>query len=1039
MERLSLIRTALRAALAAALLGATAVPLASQAAGTVRGTVTDATTQRPLPGVRVAVANSTRAAVTDAAGAYALPGVPAGTVRLRAQVLGYSAGEQTVTVAAGGTATANFALAPSAIQIEGIVGTVTGENQRIREVGSSVATIRPRDDELAVSREFTQLLTARAPGLLVQSTAGTTGTTSRVRLRGSNSVSLANDPLLIVDGVRVDNNPASMSIGLSGQTVSRWNDINPEEVESVEVLKGPAGVALYGTAAANGVIQVTTRRGRAGRARWNGYAETGSVQQAADIPLNYAQVGVITIGHPDFDGLRWTDCNLDNQAQGICQPLADSLYAYSPLVGASPFRDGPRYASGLSVSGGGEQATYFLSGDYEQEDGVVVDNWLRRVNLRANLRGRIAEQLTVDVTSGYVSSRLRLPFGDNTSFGAYANGIRGQAFRCSPQDPCVSGGIGTEPLDSTSLGYSNGFPPSEFDFIENRQDVERFIGGVTANWTALPWLTAVGVAGMDVNNRFDHQFIAPNVSQFNAAIAEGLATAVRSQIYTYTATGTLTARRELGTDLQSTTSLGAQYNRESFSQTTAQGAAIVPGTGGLGGASARFVAGEANADVVTLGGFAQQQLSWRDRLFVTASLRADDNSAFGQSFDLAYYPGLSLSWVVSEEPFFPAGGVLSSLRLRAAYGRSGQRPAFRQAETFFTGVSARVGSSDVPALTIGGTGNAQLRPEISSELEGGFDASFFEDRLGLELTFYDRVTRDALVARTLAPSLGVGANRFENLGRMTNRGVEALVRAGIIETAPIKLESTLTFAVNRNRVEALGEDIAPILFNFDNLQRHQGGYPAGSYFSRRIVSYQDLNGDGVISRVNCPTYGGVANPAVPGGPACEIVLSDTAEYLGQALPPRSLTLAPVLTLWDRVRIAALFDHRGGNVQYNSSEEFRCGVLSNCRGIHDRDAPLAEQAAAMARLMGSYDGYVQDASFWKWRELSLTLGAPQRLARRFGASELSLTLAGRNLKTWTDYGGVDPEVNSLANGNFGTADFDAQPPVRTWSARFNLSF
>ncbi|CAN5277872.1 TonB-dependent receptor [soil metagenome] len=1026
-----------------ALLVAVTAPaaLVAQERGTIVGRVTDQATGRPIVGAQVIVGQSAVGNRTGTDGRYQIQGVPVGRVDLRVSMVGYGGASRSMTVAAGQTVTADFILTPSALELGELVVTATGETRLKREIGNTVNTIAPRDINLAANNNLSQVLTGRAPSVLVQGAAGTTGTSSKIRIRGSNSLSLSNEPLLIVDGVRVSNDAANFSYGLGGQTVSRFNDINPEDIENIEVIKGPAGVALYGTAAANGVIQVTTKRGRAGRTQWTAFAETGSLRFAADVPANYAQIGVINSGANA--GRRFQNCNIDFQARGTCTPLADSLYSFSPLVTHSPFRDGSRQTYGVSASGGSEGTTFYVAGDWEGEDGIVADNDLARANLRANVRANLRENIDVAVTSGYLSSRLRLPYGDNSGFGSFSAGLRGAAFPCTPQQPCIQGrnAVGTTgPLDTTSFGFSAGVPPREFQFIENRQDIERFTGGVTGNWRPFSWLQATSQAGLDVNNRFDHQLVLPGISQYSVGLFEGSRFAVRNQIRDYTANLTLTANYGLLESLQATSSVGSQYLRSAFASTSAGGSVLAPGTGSLAGASARFSANESNQEVVTVGVYAQQQLAWRDRLFLTGSIRADDNSAFGSEFDLAYYPAISASWVVSEEPFFPELGFLSNLRLRAAYGESGQRPGFRQAETFFSGVSARIGTSDVAAITVGGTGNAQLKPEQSAEHEFGLDASFFNDRVGLEVSRYDKTTQNALVSRVLAPSLGVTRTRFENLGEMNNKGWETLLRANLIDTRPVKWEGTLTYSTNQNLVVDLGENVAPILFNFDNVQRHQAGYPAGSYFVSRIVSFEDKNNDGMISRVNCPTYAGVTNPQIAGGPACEVVLTDTAEFRGTPFPGRQATLNSGVTLFDVVRLNAQLDYRGDQVLYNSSEEFRCSTsVGNCRGVQDRNAPLDEQARAVARLMGSYDGYIQKADFVKLREIGVTLMAPQRVVSRFNASALSLTLAGRNLKTWTDYLGVDPEVNSTATGNFTVADYDAVPPVRYWTARINVNF
>ncbi|HEV2150407.1 MAG TPA: SusC/RagA family TonB-linked outer membrane protein [Longimicrobiaceae bacterium] len=996
-------------------------PLLAQGGGTIAGRVTDAATGQPMAGVQVQVQPNGARALTDAQGQYRLTGVPAGRHTVAAAFIGREGAAQQVTLAAGGTATANFSLAPTAVALEGLVVTATGQTQRRREVGASVGNVdMDRQVPLAAVTNLSQVLASRSPGVVVQQSSGTTGTSSRIRIRGANSVSLSNEPLIIVDGVRVNNSHDSYSIGVGGQNISRFNDINPEDIENIEIIKGPAASALYGTAAANGVIQITTKRGRAGKTRWTVFGETGTLVQENEFPANFAQIGRTRTGG------RTTNCNIDNQARGLCTAVADSLASFSPLDTHSPFRDGVRRSVGLSAAGGSEVATYYLAGEYEGEQGVMDPNDLARVNLRANLQGQLRENLDVTLSTGFISSELGLPYNDNTAFGGVSAGLLGKAFNCTAQTPC--GG------DTISQGFF-ARNPREFFFIENRQNIQRFTGGLNANWRPLSWLSAVGQAGMDLNSRWDHQLVAPNVSTYSIGLAEGSRFSNRIGIGNYTASATVTGTFDPTTDLQSTTSIGTQYIQEIFRGTSASGRALLGGTASLDGASAGFSVGENNQEVITVGAYVQQQLAWRDRVFLSGAIRGDDNSAFGQDFGLVIYPAVNLSWVVSEESFFPGSSFVDNLRLRAAYGQSGQRPGFRQAETFFNPVAVRVGTVDVPALTVGGTGNVLLEPERSAEWEAGVEAGFLGDRLGLELNYYDRTTRSALVSQPLPPSLGASPSRFQNLGEVTNEGVEASLRARLFDTPRLQADVTLSGSTNRNRLVELGEGIEPIVFGFDNTQRHTNGFALGSYFQREILSFADKNGDGVISRVNCP-----GQVRVTGGPECEVELSDTAVFLGQPLPTREFALNGNVLLFGTVQLQALVNHRGGQQLYNATGSFRCAIIQNCEAIQNRNAPLAEQAKAVASLMGSQAGFIEDASFTKLREVAVSFLAPTGIRRRMGnADAVKLTFAGRNLATWTNYSGLDPEINSNATGNFTTSDFLGLPPVRTFTVRLDVSF
>ena len=250
--------------------------------------------------------------------------------------------------------------------------------------------------------------------------------------------------------------------------------------------------------------------------------------------------------------------------------------------------------------------------------------------------------------------------------------------------------------------------------------------------------------GIDADNSADLYLNPANiVTDINQGLAEGARTRRAYGNYNYSANGSFTATRMLADALQSQTSLGGQFIDERRNYTQGTGRQLVPGTGSLATVGAGKDVAESNQEIKTVGGYVREQLAWRDRLFVTAALRADENSAFGKDFKLAYYPAASASYVISDEPFF-AGlpligtGLLDQLRLRASYGRSGQRPGFRQADTYLSAVSvANVGGQELTAVVIGGTGNAGLKPEISDEVELGLDASFLSNRVGLTYTYFD--------------------------------------------------------------------------------------------------------------------------------------------------------------------------------------------------------------------------------------------------------------------------------------------------------------
>ena len=1009
---------------------ALASPALAQSTGTIVGRVTERETQRPLGNVQVRVVGSTRGAVTNDSGAYRIVNVPAGPVQLVAQRLGYGPQTRGVAVTSGGTTTADFTMVTAVTTLDVLTITATGQTERRRENGAPTATVDSAALNKAVISTLSDALSSRVAGVVVQTAAGETGAGSRIRIRGSNSISLSNDPLLIIDGIRADNSSQSSAQGTGGQLPSRFNDINPEEIEDIEIIKGPAAAALYGTAAANGVIQVTTKKGRAGRTRWDAFAETGNLHDINDYPLNLR-----SYGHTAAGGLV-PNCSLFRRTSGLSSACTgvDSVASNDPLKAAGIEGEGNRRLAGLSVAGGSDLAAYYVSGEYQREQNVVAINAQQRLNLRTNLRSQLTRSLDLQVNVGYTNSDLRRPQNDNNSFGVVSASLLGRAADCSPTGAKEHPGLCSGGTDTLSHGYYNpNIDPNTFFDINTRQEVQRLISGLTSNWTPVSWLAVNGTLGADVDHRNDNETLPPAVLPVDQDHLDGYRSINRAIITNYTADLNGSATYNYS-NYKFVSTLGTQYTDAGFTRTDAFGAKLLAGTGSLAGTTARFAVSETNSDVRTLGFLAREQVAWADRLFLTGGIRTDRNSAFGVNFRRVYYPSLSASWVVSDQDYFPKIAAISSLRLRAAAGSAGQNPGYLAAEQYYNPVAVTVNGTDVPAFTVGSAGNPNLKPEKSTETEGGFDLGLFGDRLNLEYTHYSKTTRDALVNVNLAPSLGSATNRFQNLGRVRNWGDEAVVDAAVLTGERVKLDLRLNGSWSRNRLEALGVDengvpIPQFTGGFDDTQIFKPGLPLGAYYVRGITSVNDANKDGMIA---CPDG--------PGSPGCEFTLADSASYQGTPFPQVELNITPSLQLGRVVRMTATFDHRGGQKIYNLTGVYRNAIFLNGAPVQSPNAGnLEQQAAAQAAANGFNGGYIEDASFTKLREVTLAFMLPQRLAARVNAASATLTFAGRNLHTWTKYTGLDPELNAGAQSNFSTADFLTAPQVRYLTARLSLGF
>src|SRR2546425_3987251 len=491
------------------------VPVAAAQQGAVGGVVTDQTSGNPIGAARVAAVGTAVFAQTNATGGYRLSGLSRGQVTLRVSAIGYGAVTRVVTVAGGEAATQDFALTLQPYSLDEIVVTATGEQAK-REVGNVINSIRA--DSLVQTRpiaNMNDLLSAKAPGVDVLA-GNLTGAGSRVRIRGTNSLSLNNEPLYIIDGIRMTADNNSSSIGIGGTNPSRINDINPEEIESIEVVKGPSAAALYGTAASTGVIIIKTKRGTPGPTRWNVYAEQGLIKDYNTYPTAYRGWMTHPSGIADSGSLATNgiECLLTQTARDPTDPQfcrQDSVTTYNLFDDpqTSPNATGYRNQYGVQVQGGSDATRYFVSGEWENEVSQLkmppfaVDSLLairpisevpfaqlrpnarRRVSLRANAEARLNPRMDLSVSSGFISSTQRLPQTDNNTTGLLSNAL---------------GGLGNKA--GGKYGY-RAFTPDEMLSETVTQDINRFIGSGALNWRPTSWLAVRATGGIDFTHRLD--------------------------------------------------------------------------------------------------------------------------------------------------------------------------------------------------------------------------------------------------------------------------------------------------------------------------------------------------------------------------------------------------------------------------------------------------------------------------------------------------------------------------------------------------------
>lgn len=1011
----------------AAFFGTLATRLADaqgQQPATITGRLTDATSGQPIAAAQVIVVGTSFGTQTNSEGQYTIRGLRPGSTEVRALRVGFAEQRQTVTVTAGETATLNFQMQGVAVTLNPVVTTATGEQRRV-EVGNAIAQVNATEvvQTRAVSN-VADLLTSRAAGVMV--VPGTqTGAGVRIRIRGTSSLSLTNNPIYVIDGIRVEGATGSSSVSVGGTTASRVGDLNPEEIESIEVVRGPSASTLYGTDAANGVIVITTKKGIAGRPQWTYYTEQTAITDRNTYPTAYRG------WRAGSTASNTTQCFLSQVAAGTC--VQDSVTAFNlhDDPETTPYGTGYRQQHGLQLRGGSEGISYFLHGEWEQEDGVTKvpeferrylaargltlypeqanPNFLGRVTARANVSIALPDNLNVAISTGYTTQDLRLPRSDDSGTpGIAANTYGGPGFKYN-----------MNAAGDTLYGWRE-FTPRDIYEAVTTQAIERLITSVNANWRPKPWLALRSNFGVDYIQRLETQ-ICRFGDCTNATDRAGFKVDNRTNFFLYTVDAGATATRQLTDRLESQTTAGVQFYRNVFTRNGATGEQLPPGaTTVTTGAVLR--ADETGSESRTLGAFLEQRLAYRDRLFVTGAIRSDRNSAFGADFKTVFYPKLSVSWVMSEEEFFPKAGWLNQLRLRTAYGASGVQPGTTDAVQFYAGTRTIGESGELPGVVFSTLGNSNLKPERSTEVELGLDGTFWDNRISTEVTYYNKSSRDALISRILPPSLGTGATaRFENLGEVRNWGWEMRIDAQLVRRPTFGWDVTVNGSSNSNKLVSLGG--VPSIVSSSTLQQREG-YPLNGWWSRRLESFNDANADGIIS-------------------LSEIVVGATAEYHGYSAPRHEVAVTSGLEFFRRrIRVAAMIDYKGGHKVYNNTERIRCASRFNCAGLISPDASLYEQArTVMVREHASRSvaGFFEDGDFMRFRELALTyVPSDDWLARLLRGRSVVLTLAARNLGIlWTKYSGVDPE----AFGTTGDApsSFQAFGPPTYYSLRLTIGF
>jgi TonB-dependent SusC/RagA subfamily outer membrane receptor len=982
--------------------------------GTLRGRVTDAASGRGIPEVQVTIGGTRLGVVTGQQGEFTLTSVPTGSRALDVRRIGYQLVERTLIVTAGDNDLGTITLSVSAVNLSEVVVTGTGTATEKRAVGTSIATVDSALISRAEAVTIDQAMQGKIPGAQITQNSGSPGGGGiSVRLRGTNSFISGSDPLYIVDGVIIDNGSAQLAdLGMRSNPQNRLADLNPDDIEHIEVTRGAAAAALYGSRANNGVVQIFTKRGTIGKAHYTASTRFSESELREQQPFNFYPF---------------------NEAG-----LRVQRYNYQDYI----FRQAPANEQNLTVEGGNDQTRYYISGNYAFEDGIMKSTSSQRSGARINIQQQLASRLIGNVSANYVTTHNELQaFGEQNDYG-----IMGSLF-FAPTNVNFFPTNGIYPLPP-SLGTN---PLLAIDRIRNPQQIDRFIGSTKLTWTPLTNVLFDYTLGIDNTGFEQRQFVPRNAVLGTAPLATGRSQSVfqASRVINQDGVSSYTWNPLGPFDLRTTA--GFNYTSQRIRTTSATANGLAP-VGDLVSAGSIFSAGQTDVELRTLGFYGQQEVAWRNKLFLTGGVRYDASSTFAPSERWQAFPKLSASYVVVDN----TAGALNNLRFRSALGWAGSQPSITNAYSQFITYSQLpfAGRPGFANNTV--YGNPTLRNERAREWEVGTDAGFLEGRVSAEATYYNRLVSDLLFFRPLPTSTGF-SQQFAPIGSMSNKGLELLLHTQNVDGPTVSWSSTLTYAHNKNLVESL--DIQDFQSAGGYPNRIRAGYPAGvfygSYAARDCVTGQFLlDSLGRYRRSNQTVDMGAtlaAREALSHG-TCNDSLN---KIIGDPNPKWTGSILNEVTLARKIRLRALLDGVFGNQIMNlSTRAQNAGIASNSKSYERELLPYGDPnklpPGFNARTQGIFEYWIEDGTFVKLRELAASYTLDAARVRRYFKDGVDLTLSGRNLYVWTKYSGYDPEINLFGTnaGGIGSVqttaadrgfDFGGYPIPRTWSLSARFTF
>ncbi len=1013
MKKLSLV-------LALVLFGAMSL-LAQRA---ISGKIVD-TNNEPLVGATILVKGTSAGTASDVNGEFSL-NVPESGTTLVISYTGFSDRE----IALSGESNYLITMEADITVLEDVVVVGYGTASK-KELTGSVAKVSGDVISKLPVTGVDQALQGQAPGIQVTSASGTPGASVSVRVRGPSSITASNQPLYVIDGIPVNNNNLSQ-LGFGGQQDNPLANLNPSDIESIEILKDAAAAAIYGSRASNGVVLITTKRGK-------------QQQTAVNLSTYYGTQDVWrtleTLTGPEFGALN----NEMRAAAGLSQRYADPSTLANTFWQDEIFRSAPISNTDISFSGGNERTKFFVSASYFLQDGIVRGSGFERYSARVNLDNLVSDKFKIGTSTSLSRASSNRINNDNNIFGVVSTAIL-----VGPHIPVFNadGTYARDPFNSIENPVAAAVEPTN----ENNND--RLLTNIFGEYEFLPWLSFRTSFSLDFINFKEFRF---NPTTTNAgAGTKGSGFIGTNQNLTWINENYFTIRKAFG-DFNLDALLGASFQHSNIESSFVQGDNFPGNT--IKSLNAASIYRNITSNLTEWGlnsFFSRLNLNYNQKYFISASLRADGSSRFGANNRWGVFPAVSAAWRISEEGFLKDNSLVSDLKLRASWGIRGNQELgnFQSLALIAPGFNYNQSAGLAPNQL----GNPDLTWEEREDIGVGLDIGLFRDRLTINLDWYQGTTNELLLNRPLVFTSGY-ANITENIGSIRNTGIDVGITSVNFQTD--KFTWTTNFNISTFENEILKISGTPFAAGFASWV--EAGQPLGAFRGHRVVKiFQDqaeidalnakakeMTGSASAVYQSTATRPGDLMFADLNGNGT--ITADDQEILGDANPDFFGGITNNLSGFG-FDLSFFFQFSLGNEVWNHTRVFaegmngQFGQFATVRERWTVDNPTTDIRYPRA-IWGdpnnnrrNSDRWLEDGSYIRLKNITLGYTLPKNIVGKIGLSNVRIYATGQNLITITDYSGFDPEVSTFGEVNLSQGtDFLTFPQARTILFGLNVGF